>query len=183
MNYFLDFLFALPVLYALSRGFRQGFVSNVISLFLLIFAIYFSTVAAIEVGNFFNAVMDFDKKTTSTFTFLLLLLSFAFGIHTLMRYSRTNLIQESPGYASKTVGALIAGVRWALIVSCLVVCFNQSFPFSKETKKESYLVEKTLLVSPFIYPFLEFKKPEIPNTEQKNPQAKIPAADSTKVNN
>ena len=70
MSYFLDFLLALPVLYALSRGFRQGFVSNIISVFLLIFAIYISTVAAEEVGNFFNTVMDFDKKNTSIFAFL-----------------------------------------------------------------------------------------------------------------
>lgn len=151
MNYFIDAVIAGVLIWGAYRGATKGFLLQIISLILLLFGIFGATELA--------RLIPFSKNTVVV-AFLILFSLVFFTIHVLIRYSERFIKNKKMTFADRFLGLFFGLIRYAFVISTLVVIFNQmniQTPLIKnEIFEHCYLWEPAMNFTPFIYPFLEF---------------------------
>ena len=163
----LDIVLILPLVYGIIRGIIKGFVLQLASFLGLIAGIYFAKHYAHSVSellyNWFDIPFQYGKPLAFLITFLAIALLF---------YLMAKLIDKffeliSLKWLNKMLGALLGGLKYALVLSVLLNVFqsidSKSTIVSQEHKNSSIFYNPLKSIVPRIMPYIDvedFKKKE-----------------------
>jgi membrane protein required for colicin V production len=157
MNY-IDIILAIPLLWALYRGFTKGFIIEIASLIAIILGVYGSIHFSYFISNRLNIHSSYSHLIAFAITFLLIVI-IIFLLAKLLEKS-INLI--ALGFFNKLAGAFFCLLKYAFILSVLLMFFNKCNSkisiISDKTKKESLLYKPVSWLAPTIIPKLNFKE-------------------------
>jgi membrane protein required for colicin V production len=161
MNY-LDIIIAIPLLWAIYKGFTKGFVIALASLVALIAgiycAIYFSEFTGIYIQRWFSPNPKYLPILSFSVTFLIVV-----GIVYLVAFIIDRIIKATGlGMLNRIVGVIFNLAKMALILSVIMSLFNYAGvikPLIPENQKnESLLYNPISKIAPAVFPYLRFEE-------------------------
>lgn len=160
MNY-LDIIIAIPLLWAIYKGFTKGFIialASLVALFAGIFcAIRFSQYPGEYIDRWFNPDIKYLPLISFAFTFLLIV-----GFIYLIAFLIDRIVTATGlGIVNRLAGVVFNGLKMALILSVIINLFNYAGhikPIIPENhKQESVLYYPVSKIAPAVFPFLRFE--------------------------
>ena len=159
-----DIIILVPILFALIKGFKKGFILEIATLAGLIVGIY----AAIKFSDLINDWLiesfQIDQKLLAFgITFAAVLI----GLHFLAKLVEKLVKLVAMGWLNKIGGSIFALVKWTAILSVLIIIFdkiNTSYTMVEKDELDSSLLYHPIKnFTPSILPFLEdFSEYSIP---------------------
>ncbi len=160
MNY-LDIIIALPLLWAVFKGFTKGFIIALASLVALIAGVYgaihFSEIPAEYLDLWFSPNPVYLPLISFAITFLIIV-----GIVYFIAFILDRIIQVTGlGIINRLAGVAFNLLKMAFILSVIISLFNYAGfikPLIPETQKqESVLYGPISKIAPAIFPYLNFE--------------------------
>ena len=140
---FLDILIALPIIYAIYRGFKKGFVIELFTLLAILVGIYVGIHFSDFAANWLKETFDLDSTYLPVAAFTLTFL----GVGALIYFGgkvieqMMKVVMLSP--LNKAMGMLFSGIKGVYIVSMFLVLVEsydeKGHFFDPETKEKSML--------------------------------------------
>lgn len=150
---FADIVIAIPLLWAVYKGFRRGFIvelATLIGFWLGIWgSIHFSAYLVPVLKQYVSTDASWLPGAAFLLTFLIIILL----IHLLARLVQKAAEGMALGLMNKLAGALFAFLKYVLLISTILYILNPYLPASQ--KKESFLYAPVSKVAPFIIPKLK----------------------------
>jgi membrane protein required for colicin V production len=178
---YIDIILAVPLLWALYKGFRKGLIIEVASLLALVVGIYgsihFSSYIAEFLKNNFGSKSAYLHIFSFAITFILIVLAIYILAHLLEKVVET----VSLSLVNKILGAIFGLIKAAIILSVLLYFINtldanKNF-ISQSRRDESRLYNPisylSIKVMPAIKKIVVNNKDRILKTEPKNPLRKL----------
>ena len=162
MNY-LDIILAIPLLWALYKGFTKGFIIEVASLIAIILGVYGAIHFSYFIANVLYLTSSYSALISFAITFILIVVAV---------YLLANMLEKSVnllalGFLNKLAGSIFALMKITFILSVILMLFNKidarAGIMSEETKKNSLLYTPVSSFAPLLIPKLNFS--EIKNKE------------------
>lgn len=161
----IDIILAIPLAYAVYRGFRRGLILELAMLVGLILGIYLGI-------HFSKAAAVFLKETFALNGAYLPILSFGvvFLLVLLMVYFIGKLMEKTAdilmlGLINKLFGAFFAVIKMAMILSFILYFLNSFTPsgqlFSKTTTEKSWLYKPIVSFAPILLPKIKAEKAKL----------------------
>jgi membrane protein required for colicin V production len=172
MNY-IDIIIAVPLLYGLIKGFVNGLVKEVASLFALVLGVYvainFSEFLEPKIEGFLGGYEEF----VPVISFALLFLVSVVTIKLLGKLIDKLTKALALGIVSRFLGAVFGGIKVVVILGFLLIIVEEYSLLSKDSKKNSVLLQPLKSVSAIIDPEIKKHKSTIFETvEQSAEKAK-----------
>lgn len=146
MNLF-DLLVLFCLSYGLIKGLIKGFVIEVSGVLALVFGILGALKFAALVAAIIEDWITLDVRLIQGISFLLLFIGIVYGISLLAKMLTKTLQIVALGLFNRLAGGLFGFIKWALILTALVLAFNQ-------VDRVLSLFPETLLTESVSYPFL-----------------------------
>ena len=161
MNY-LDIIFAIPLLWAVYRGFTKGFVRMFLALAALLLgiwgSIHFGGLLAPYVDRFFHP----DPKYLGLLSFSLCFLLIVFVIHLAAWIIDRMVKAVALGFVNRLAGVAFSLLKMAFILSVLLNLTDRADKkiriIPEEDREASILYDPLLKIAPLIYPYLRFEE-------------------------
>ena len=168
MNY-IDIILAVPLLWALYRGFTKGFIIEIATLIALILGVYGSIHFSYFISDKLNLHSSFSHLISFAITFLIIVIV----IFLLAKLLEKSINLMALGIFNKLAGAFFSLLKFAFIISVLLIFINKinskTNIISDKTKDVSLLYQPVSGLAPAIIPKLKFdemkKKFEIIRTD------------------
>lgn len=161
----LDIIIAIPLLWALYRGFRKGLVYMIASLTALVLGILgamrFHEPMGILLSNWFKINPDHQNLVSFAVTFVLIVIVVhlvAFLLDKLIKAVALNFINRLAGMV---FGLLVSAFLISIILMPVIAANSKKEFISKETVEGSMLFEPLSKFAPTVFPYLkrsEFKQ-------------------------
>lgn len=153
---FLDILIVIPVLFAIYRGFKKGFIIELFTLLAILVGIYVGIHFSDFTANWLKETFEWDSPylpvVAFTLTFLAVGALIYFGGKVLEQMVK--VVQLTP--LNKALGIVFSGIKGIYIVSMVLVLVEsydeKSHFFPKETKEKSLLYTPVKNVSTYTIP-------------------------------
>ena len=161
MNY-LDIILAIPLLWAIYKGFSKGLIFSVASLLALILAVY----GSIHYSNLLETYVNkWFHPSEAHLSFLSFSLSFIFIVMFvyLVAWLVDKLVKAvALGIVNRIAGVVFNLVKVSFILSILLSLFNFADRFNKlipeKTQNDSLLYNPISSLAPALFPYLNFDK-------------------------
>lgn len=173
MNY-LDIILAVPLIWAIYKGFTKGLIFSVASLLALVLgmigAVHFSPVVGEYVQHWFHPDPAYIQIISFSFTFLLIIMAIylvAFMVDKLLK-------AIALGFVNRLAGVVFNIVKVAFILSVILSLLNylndlKSF-IPEEDREKSILYEPISSFAPSVFPYLKFDEFSDRYLEQRQEQ-------------
>ena len=136
MNY-LDIIFAVPLLWGIIRGFRKGLVIEIASLIAIIAGVY----GAIHFSYFISEKLNLTSEYAALISFAITFVLIVVIIFLFAKLLEKSMNLLALGFFNKLAGALFSMLKFAFILSVLLLIIDKASPgkplISEETRKES----------------------------------------------
>lgn len=171
----LDIVFVAIFCWAGYKGYTRGFILQAATLAALILGIFgaikFSGFTAANITKHFNVDGDYLPIIAFVITFI----GIVIGIHFLARVSEKLLQAISLNFINRLLGILFNTIKYALIISVLLVVINginrRTHFIPEEKLAQSKLYHPLSMLAPLLFPYLHFdiidpeKTPDAPSEE------------------
>jgi len=160
-----DFIFIIPLLYALYSGFTKGFIiqlATVVALILgLVAAYYFSDYVAESFLKKWEMSYRFTHMLAFSITFLVVLAAIYF-----LAYLLTKVVKiMTLGWLNRLMGVVFSLLKMALVLSTLIYIvdpISSKYKFSTYDKvQQAYLYPFIKPIAPVIFNWIDGKHEEI----------------------
>ena len=159
MEYWLDAVLAIPLLWMLYKGFTRGFIMEISRLIALLAGVYLAARFSTLLSQYIY------KNTTITWEFLPIICFAVILIGVIVLVYFFGKVLEGAvklvamGWADKAAGAFFGLVRGAFLLSLLLLMMDR-FSLLKEfedsdTAKNAYLFQPIRSIAPFVMPILD----------------------------
>ncbi len=159
MEYWLDALLAVPLLWMLYKGFTRGFIMEIARLIALISGVYLA-------ARFSTLLAEYVYKNTSiTYEFLpiiafaVILISVLVLAYFFAKTLEGGVKMVAMGWANKAAGAFFGFARGAFLLSLLLLFVNRVGLLDsleeQDAVKKSFLFRPIQSIAPFTLPILE----------------------------
>ncbi len=160
MNY-LDILLAIPLLWALYRGFTKGLIIEVASLAALILGVFGAIKFSWYTSELLVEKLEWTTRYLHLVSFALTFLAIVIGVHLLARIIDQLVKAIALGWINRILGVFFGLIKMAFILSVILVILNvidrtASF-IPQEDKERSVLYEPLSRFAPAIFPYLNFE--------------------------
>jgi membrane protein required for colicin V production len=161
MNY-LDIFIAIPLLWAVYKGFTKGFVIALASLVALIAGIYCAIHFSGITGEYITRWFSPNPKYLPLFSFSVTFL-FVVGIVYLTAFLIDRFITATGlGIINRIFGIVFNLAKMALILSVIMSLFNYAGIINplipEKHKQESLLYGPVSRIAPAVFPYLKFEE-------------------------
>lgn len=171
MNY-IDIIFAVPILWAIYKGFSKGFIIEIASLFAIVLGVYGGIHFSFYISDLLKSDSEYSPLISFAITFLIIVIV-VFLLAKLLEKS-VNLL--ALGFLNKLAGAFFGFIKIAFIISVILIFVNKinsgNEIIPEETRKGSLLYAPVSAFAPLIIPKLNFDK--IQNDFKKPPAKATP---------
>ena len=120
MNY-LDIILAIPLLWALYKGFSKGLIIEVASLIAIVLGVY----GAIHFSYFITNALHLTSSYSPLISFAITFLIIVIVVYLLAKMLEKSVDLLALGFLNKLAGAIFALLKIAFIVSVLLMFFNK----------------------------------------------------------
>ena len=163
MNY-LDIILAIPLLWAIYKGFTKGLIFSIASLLALILAVYGSIHYSGFLETYVNKWFHPAETNLSFISFSLSFIIIVIFVY-LVAWLVDKLVKAvALGIINRLAGVIFNLVKVSFILSIFLSLFNFADRFNKlipeKTKADSLLYKPISSFAPAIFPYLHFDKIE-----------------------
>lgn len=162
---FVDFVFGLPLLYALYKGFKDGVVVQLGGLVGLIIGVYL----AFRYASAFGVWMGMDGTTAQVVGFIVIVVGVLLAITVLGRLMRGLFKVAGLGMLDQIGGMLIAVIKMALIISVILSALeavnSDNSLYNPKKVNESIFYKPIKKVAGVAFPYLIFIKDQVYNSQ------------------
>lgn len=151
----IDLLIALPLCVGFVIGLFKGFAKEIASLVAIVLGIYAAKLFAPVVAGIFKVLFGLSEHTALLFSWVVLFLLIAIGLFLLTRSLEKLFNSMSLGLFNKLLGGLFGALKYALVISVLLVVVDAvDSHFSlidKDTKSASILYKPVISLAPALW--------------------------------
>jgi membrane protein required for colicin V production len=122
---YLDLLLALPIVFGLIRGFMKGMIVELTSIMALILGVYGAILLSNSLAEFLAKHFDWSRDIIAIIAFALVFAAILILVHLLARIIERGIKLAALGLVNKLAGALIGGLKMALVVSVLLLIVDK----------------------------------------------------------
>lgn len=121
----LDIIVLVCLGYGLIRGLIKGFVVEIAGVIALFIGVLGAFKFASTFAQFIQHYIELNPKIVQGVSFLLLFIGIVYGISLLAKMITKTLQIAALGLINRLAGGLFGVIKWAVILSALLVIFNQ----------------------------------------------------------
>jgi len=173
MNY-IDIIFAVPLVWAIYKGFTKGLVIEIASLIAIILGVY----GGLHFSYFIACILKLSSSYSHLIYFAVTFLMIVIAVFLLAKLLEKSLNIIALGFANKLAGAFFGVLKIAFLLSVILFLFNKIDSkmciIPEKTKNESLLYKPVSAFAPFIIPKL--------NLEEMQKESSFQKIDSIKTN-
>lgn len=159
LDYWLDAILAVPLVWMAYKGFSRGFIMEVSRLIALITGIYLAARFSSLLAEHLYRSTEISNEFLPVIAFALILVAVFILVYLFGKMLAGMVKMVALGWADKLAGVLLGLVRGALIISLMIMLLDRFMlldEFKKgETAKASHLFDPLQSFAPFILPVLE----------------------------
>ena len=145
----------LPIAVGFVIGLFKGLIKEITSLAAIVLGIYGAKLLAPMVSGLLVSIFHFSEKTALPMSYLVLFVGIAIALLMLARSLEKIFDSMSLGGLNKLFGGMFGALKYALIVSVLLIVFNaidSKFSIiSAETKNNSIAYKPLLKMAPALW--------------------------------
>lgn len=160
----LDVVIALPLLWALYKGYTEGIILQLGGIAGLLIGVWL----AFRYGRTLGLAMKLDPSLAGVVGFVVIVVGVLIAIGLLGRLARGLFRIAGLGMFDSVGGVVLGGVKMALILSVLLCGFDylndQHGWLSQETVGRSRLYEPVRGVSAYVFPYVDFVQDKLLET-------------------
>ena len=157
MNY-LDIILAVPLLWAIYKGFTKGFIIEVASLISIVLGIYGAVHFSYFMADWLKIKSEYSAMIYFAITFLIIVII----VYLLAKMLEKSVNLLALGFFNKLAGALFGMLKMAFILSVILILINKidakTGIIHEKTKQGSLLYNPVSSIAPFIIPKLNFEE-------------------------
>ncbi len=161
MNY-IDLIIAIPLVWGVFVGFKNGLIIEVASLAALLLgifgAIHFSDLTA----NFLVTNLNITTQYINLIAFAVTFVGIVIVVHLLAKMIDKLVKAVALGFVNRLLGMVFGLIKYAFIISIILViinAINRNKTIISEEKIENSILYKPLSTfAPTIFPYLNFEK-------------------------
>lgn len=184
----IDIIIAIPLLWALYRGFKKGLVYMVASLVALVLGILGAMKFHAATGNMIDNWFEIKPEHLNILGFAITFLLIVVVVHLAAFFVDKVIKAVALNFINRLAGMLIGVLITAFIISVIlqpVDAANRNKPFlSEETVEGSLLYRPMTKFAPMVFPYLkrdQFRKwLQLPEKEGSDPE-ELEVGDGTKT--
>lgn len=158
----LDIILALILITGLIRGFLKGFIFELAILGIMFLGLWAGFKFAGFANPYILKVVQPDPKTLYYISSFIMFLLISTGIILLAKLLTGLVNIAALGIFNKVAGAILGGLKYALVLSILIFYFNKLDSkykwLSPDTKAESHLYYPLSKIVPVVLPIIEAVK-------------------------
>ena len=151
----LDMILLLPIGLGFIFGLFKGLIREITSLVAIVLGIYGAKLLAPFVSGLLVSSFHFSEKTALPISYLVLFVAIAIGLLILAKSLEKLFDSMSLGGLNKFLGGIFGALKYALIVSVLLIVFNaidSRFSIvSAETKENSFAYKPLMKLAPTLW--------------------------------
>lgn len=164
----LDTFILIPLLIGFIFGFFKGFIREVLGLAVVFFGIYGAKWFSPIISSILTGVFSVSEQTAKPLSFVLMFITIAIVLMILARSLHKFAESISLGGLNKLMGGIFGLLKYALIVSLLLIVLNavdtQLSFLNAQTKNKSILYKPMLNLAPDLW--AEVKEVKAKNTDK-----------------
>lgn len=168
MNW-LDIALAIPLLWFMYKGFRNGLVIELASLAALVLGIFAALYFSFYAKNYLIDNFEIAERYLNIISFAITFLIVAIVVVLAGKIIDKLINIIALGILNRLAGAIFGLLKAALVLSVILYFFNgfdqNSSIIKPEIKENSYLYEPVESIVPMIIPRLDLKKLRLPDAE------------------
>ncbi len=120
----LDIILLLPIVYGLIRGIFRGLVGELTAIIAVIAGVVCAKFFAPDLAVKLTQIFAWGKQVCELLSYVLIFFVVTICLHLLGRLIARLLQAIALGWLNRLVGGVFGGLKWALVVSVLLNCFN-----------------------------------------------------------
>lgn len=157
----LDLLFGIPLLYALYKGFKKGFVVSFFTLLAFIVGVYMAIHFSDYTARILVEKYEVESAAITIIAFVLTFLLVGAGVFFLGKALEKVVQTLQLSALNKVGGSLFSGLKFAYIISCILLVLSS---FAQETRLiPEKMEEESLLYKP-LFQLSGFLTPRVQNS-------------------
>ena len=152
----LDIIIALPLLYGAYKGFRNGFVHEVLIVVCLVIGVFCGYRVVNFITEFIETKYNYHSDMLKFYAFLWILIVMVIIIYFITKSADSMLGFVGLKFINKLAGAIFGIAKWILVISLFLYIIS---PFdkkneiiSKDTKEKSQLFQPVTQVALYLIP-------------------------------
>jgi membrane protein required for colicin V production len=154
----LDILIALPLIWALYRGFTKGFIIEAASLAGLVLGVYIAYQFSDFVSQFLMDQFDFRSDYLPLISFIITFIGVLILLHLFGRFLDKAVKSAGLGIFNRLLGAIVKLAAYVFILSILFSVIHHADHRNKlitpQIREKSALYEPVSSFAPMIFPYL-----------------------------
>jgi membrane protein required for colicin V production len=159
MDYWLDIILVIPLLWMAYKGFSRGFIMEVTRLLALVAGVYLAARFATLMADYLYKNTSLTNEFLPIIAFALILVGVILLVYLFGKMLEGMLKMASLGWADKAAGAFFGIARGVFLLSLLLMLLNRfslldGFEKSEGAEK-SFLYRPIQAFAPFLLPILE----------------------------
>jgi len=156
MNW-LDIVLAIPLVWFMYKGFRNGLIIELASLAALVLGIYVALHFSFYAKDFLLENFDIADTYLNIIAFAITFITVAVSVYLLGKIIHKLVNIVALGFLNRLAGGIFGLLKAALVLSVIIYFINgfDSGILKSEVKEESFLYEPIGSVVPMIFPFLD----------------------------
>jgi membrane protein required for colicin V production len=171
MNY-LDYIIIIVLVISGMKGYRKGFIHQLVFLVALILGIFVAVKFTKLVSPFIQSHFIQSDNVSKIATFVILFILVIVGIHWLGKYLEKTFEEVELGHLNKIIGIIFSVSKMIFILSIFMVLLKFSiikinWPNPQDIDK-SYTYKPIESVAPAVFPYLKISKENKENPDPKN---------------
>jgi membrane protein required for colicin V production len=167
MNY-IDIILAIPLLWAIYRGFTKGLIIEVSSLIALFLGVY----GAIHFSYYISDMLKFNSTYSPLISFAITFLIIVIVVFFFAKLLERSVNLLALGFLNKLAGAFFSIIKIAFILSVLLIFINKIDSkisiIPESAKNKSLLFPIVSAFAPTIIPKLNFEEIQKNLTKEKD---------------
>ncbi len=120
----LDIILLLPIVYGLIRGVFRGLVGELTAIVAVVTGIVCAKIFAPDLASMLLNVFTWGAQICNLIAYLVIFLVVTCTLHVVGKLVARLLSAISLNWLNRLTGALFGGLKWALVVSICLNCFN-----------------------------------------------------------
>lgn len=155
---FIDIIILIPLLWGIIRGFSKGLIIEVASLVALVIGIF----AGLHFSYFITSIIGLKSPYAPLIGFIITFVLIVFAVFLLAKILEKSVNLLALGIANKLAGAFFSAVKFAFILSILIMIVERTDDNGRfvpqETRKTSLLYKPVGSIAPAVIPLIDFGK-------------------------
>jgi membrane protein required for colicin V production len=174
----IDILIGIPLLWAMVKGFKNGFIFEVATLIALVFGIYGAIHFSDFTAQFIRDRFNYDSEYMGYISFGITFIVIVFLVHIVGKLLNSLVEAISLGMINRVLGSIFGLIRGILIIGIIVYFvdyLDRKFEFISDEKKEASMLYKPMtVVSETMFEWFNSDFAEAKAKVQKKLKEKIP---------